>query len=314
MESVANTILKAITSQGKSSARSAQVDIGPSEIGGCRRKVWYKLQNQTSTNANTLRLASFMGTAIHAGIESALKQQDPFGNTYEMEIEVAHEGLRGHVDLYIPDRGEVVDWKTTKLRNLSYFPSQQQRWQVHLYGYLLESNNRKVKTVTLVAIPRDGDETSVKVHSEPYDRDIALTALSWLQNIKDSTESPAPEKEASFCANYCNYYDATGLAGCTGLTKKDFADSAILDDPEINQAAQDYLAFSEAEKAYKEKKDGAKAMLEGVTGTTLDGIAIKWSAVSGRTTTDEARVIELLGYVPTKQGEPTTRLTIKKGN
>ena len=182
-----------------------------------------------------------------------------------------------------------------------------------MYGYLLEANGRTVKTVTLLAIPRDGDETSVKVHSEPYDREIALNALSWLKEIKDFTGQPAPEKDASFCANYCGYYDATGLVGCAGVGKKDIADSVIIDDPEINQAAQDYLTYGEAEKAYKEKKDGAKAMLEGVTGVTLDGVTIKWSSVSGRTSTDEARIIELLGYVPTRQGEPTTRLTIKKG-
>lgn len=313
MESVANTILKAVIGSGRNSERSKQVNIGPSEIGGCRRKVWYKLNNQESTNPNTLRLASFMGTAIHNAIETALKSQDPFGDSYEMEVEVEHEGLTGHVDLYIPSRGEVVDWKTTKLRNLAYFPSQQQRWQVHLYGYLLEANGKEVKTVTLLAIPRDGDETSVKVHSEPYNREIALNALSWLKEIKDSTRSPAPEKDASFCASYCGYYDATGMVGCPGIGKKDIADSAIIEDPDINQAAQDYIAFGEAEKVYKEKKDGAKAMLEGVTGVTLDGITIKWSSVSGRTTTDEARVIELLGYIPTKQSDSTTRLTIKKG-
>ena len=130
MESVANTILKAVIGSGKNSERSKQVNIGPSEIGGCRRKVWYKLHNQQSTNPSTLRLASFMGTAIHHAIENALKSQDPFGDSYEMEVEVEHEGLTGHVDLYIPSRGEIVDWKTTKLRNLAYFPSQQQRWQV----------------------------------------------------------------------------------------------------------------------------------------------------------------------------------------
>ncbi len=32
--------------------RSKQTQVGPSEIGGCRRKVWYRLQGQPETNDN----------------------------------------------------------------------------------------------------------------------------------------------------------------------------------------------------------------------------------------------------------------------
>ena len=51
---------------------------------------------------------------------------------------------------------DVIDWKTSKVRNLSYFPSTQQRWQVQTYGYLLAKNGHDVKRVSLVAIARDG--------------------------------------------------------------------------------------------------------------------------------------------------------------
>ncbi len=57
-----------------------------------------------------------------------------------IEQTVEHNGMEAHVDLYIPGSGDVVDWKTVKVKNLAYFPSQQQRWQVHTYGYLIEQS------------------------------------------------------------------------------------------------------------------------------------------------------------------------------
>ena len=64
-----------------SRARSNQKEIGPSELGSCRRKVWYKLNEQPETNDNELKLAAIMGTAIHGAIESALATADMDGGS-----------------------------------------------------------------------------------------------------------------------------------------------------------------------------------------------------------------------------------------
>ena len=63
-------------------------------------------------------------------------------------------GIRGHIDCYNKELKEVVDWKTKTLKNLAYFPTKQQIWQVQIYGLLCEENGREVENVTLVAIPR----------------------------------------------------------------------------------------------------------------------------------------------------------------
>ena len=165
-------------------ARSNQVQIGPSELGGCRRKVYYRLHDQHPTNDNEMKLAAIMGTAIHAAIENAIELADPEGKKYLVEQEVEYGDMKAHIDLWIPETGDVVDWKTVKKTNLSYFPSTQQRWQVQVYGYLLEKSGKgKPTTVNLVAIPRDGDERDIKVHSEPYDPAIAEEALNWLAAV-----------------------------------------------------------------------------------------------------------------------------------
>ena len=310
--SIANELIKAVTSSSKGSSRSQQKQVGPSEIGGCRRKVWLKLQGAESTNPNTLRLAAIMGTAIHTYIEQAFERQDPFHERYILEGEYEYEGLMGHIDMYDKENCEVVDWKTVKKTNLTYFPSKQQRMQVQLYGYLLVKNNVEVKTVTLVAIPRDGDERDIVYHSEPYDESVALAGLAWLKEVEGMTEAPAPEKDAFFCQHYCNFYDKTGMVGCTGKGK-DKAEGDLIEDGEARSAAKEYLAVSAEINKLDKIKDSLKVMLEGVSGVTPEGISVAWSEVSGRKSVDEAKVKELLGEVPLKYGNAYTKLTVKEG-
>jgi hypothetical protein len=309
---IANELIKAVTSTSKGSSRSQQREVGPSEIGGCRRKVWLKLQGVEQTNTDTLRLASIMGTAIHTYIQEAFERQDPFKERYILEGEFTAAGIRGHVDMYDKEKNEVIDWKTTKKSNLTYFPSKQQRWQVQLYGFLIRESGLPVDNVTLVAIARDGDERDIVYHTEPYDAEVAAEAIDWLIDVRNRTEAPAPEKDAFFCKSYCGYYDATGLKGCVGKGKAE-AEGEIITDFQVSLFAQHYLEINEQIADLEKEKDGIKSALEGVTGVTEDGIKIVWSEVAGRKTVDEAKVRELLGDVPVKYGKGFNKLTVKKG-
>lgn len=306
-------LLHVLHNKDASRSRSTQVQIGPSEIGGCRRKVWYRLQEQPETNENQSKLAAIMGTAIHAAIEEAITHIDPEGKNYLVETEVKYGDMRAHVDLYIPETGAVIDWKTSKVKNLSYFPSLQQRWQVQVYGYLIEKSGKgKVNTVNLVAIARDGAEKDVKVHSEPYDETIALEALSWLTNVKASTEAPAPEKEEFFCKSYCQFYDESGEIGCVGLKKERIVLSEIvIEDDEVDKHALHYLQLDAKIKELEKEKDSLKASLEGTTGTTASGVEISWTTVKGRETVDAKEVEKLLGFIPKVVGNESVRLNIK---
>lgn len=301
-------LIKALHEKENSRPRSTQVQIGPSELGGCRRKVWYRLNNQPETNDNEMKLAAIMGTAIHGAIEKALE------NNKEVVIEqtVEHNGMKAHVDLYIPGTGDVVDWKTVKMKNLSYFPSQQQRWQVHTYGYLIEqSGTGKVHNVHLVAIPRDGDERDVVVHSEPYDESIALEAMAWLEQVKASTEAPAPERDENYCKFYCKFYDATGEMGCVGIKKGSTkTEYNFIDDLQADTSAVEYLALDSQIKELTERKEALREGLAGLLGVTKSGYEIKWTTVQNNTVDKEA-VEKALGFVPTKQGKESTRLSIK---
>ena len=306
---VKELLIKALHDKEGKRSRSLQTQIGPSELGSCRRKVWYKLNSQPETNDNELKLAAIMGTAIHDSIEKA------FADNKEVLLEqtVEHNGMKAHVDLYIPGTGDVVDWKTVKLKNLAYFPSQQQRWQIHTYGYLIEQSGLgKVHNVHLVAIPRDGDERDVKVYSEKYDTSIALEALSWLEAIKVSEIAPDPEKDESYCKFYCKYYDASGDLGCAGLKKeRTKTELPPIESDEFSNQALEYLQIDNKIKELTTKKDAIKEALAGVVGVTSTGVEVRWTHVAGPTQVDKDAVEQLIGFCPTIKGKESLRLSIK---
>ena len=306
-------LLHVLHNKDASRDRSKQTQVGPSEIGGCRRKVWYRLNAQPETNDHQLKLAAIMGTAIHAAIEEAIGHIDPDSNDYLVETSVAYGDLKAHVDLFVPSTGAVIDWKTSKIKNLSYFPSKQQRWQVQVYGYLLSKNGYDVKTVNLVAIARDGDERDVKVHTEPYDEAIAQEALDWLAGVKATAELPDAEKDASYCQHYCQYYDATEQMGCGGLKKERIVlEEKIIEDDGVDKNALMYLQLDQQIKDLEKKKESLRASFEGVIGSTLSGVQISWTTTKGRETVDAKQVEELLGYVPKIVGPESIRLNIKQ--
>jgi len=302
-------LIKALHEKENKRGRSTQVQIGPSELGGCRRKVWYRLNNQPETNDSELKLAAIMGTAIHSAIESALADN----KDVLLEQTVEYDGMKAHVDCFIPGTGDVVDWKTVKTKNLNYFPSKQQRWQVQVYGYLIQKSGLgKVQTVNLVAIPRDGDERDVAIHSEPYDEAIALEALDWLSAIKTSDLAPEPEKDESYCRFYCKYYDASGEMGCVGLKKERTKNE--LPQIENEEASLDALHYTQVDQQIKDletKKNELRDKLLGITGVTSTGYEVKWTTVQSNTV-DKDAVEKALGFVPTKQGKESARLSIKK--
>ena len=312
---VKDFLVDILHAKDNSRARSQQTQVGPSELGGCRRKVWYRLNAQPETNDNELKLAAIMGTAIHSAIESAINHADPEHKQYIVEQEVEYGDMKAHIDLWIPETGDVVDWKTVKKSNLSYFPSTQQRWQVQVYGYLLDKSGKgKPVNVNLVAIARDGDERDIKVHSEPYDPSIAEEALNWLAAIKETTEAPEPERDESYCKFYCKYYDPSGELGCIGLKKKDgpTPNDNLIADPDADKAALLYLQLDDQIKELENQQASIKDQLAGLSGQTTSGITITWTSVAGRKSVDTDALSSQGIEIPYKEGKESTRLTIKQ--
>lgn len=213
-----------LTIYQNSRERSQQKAVGVSSIGGCARKVYYQLIEQPEVNETEI-LASLLGTFIHAGIEKAITNQDPFGDNFLIEEPVEYNGLPGHVDLYIKDQAMVVDWKSSKLANYKDFPSKQYRYQVHIYAYLFKmSRGFDVKKVAIVSLPRDGKMPQMVEYLADYDEALALEGIAWLEDVKKRAEEkniPEPEEYKSFCNLYCPFYDPTGVNGCPSKSKQE---------------------------------------------------------------------------------------------
>lgn len=297
----AKTLVKALVDFDNNRPRSKQTAIGVSQLGGCRRQVFHKLKGDPETNT-TLRLPAIMGTAIHAAIEKVVT-----GENVLIEHRVEIDGFPpATIDYFDIASGEVVDWKTITLKGRDWFVTKQKRWQVQVYGYLMKQAGYDVKTVTLVGIPRDGNENDIVVHSEPFDEATALEALAWLEDVKSLTEAPAPEREPiSFCSNYCPFYGSV----CNGLSK-DISGDAITDE-RASEAAKRYVEISQQLKTLELEKESARQALEGVNGVTMDGIKVSWSQTRGREMPDLEEINKLLGVVPVKTGAPSIRLTVK---
>jgi CRISPR/Cas system-associated exonuclease Cas4 (RecB family) len=212
----------ALLAQDGQRDRSTQKEIGPSQIGGCRRQVYHQIIDTPVTNPFTEGLAAILGSFIHAGIAEAIKREDPFGDNFLIEQEFSADGLPAHTDLYIKDKHLVVDWKTSTKKSMKFFPSEQQITQVQIYAYVLEQNGHTPKEVALVVIPRDGKMNEILVHLEPYSPDKAKAGLAWLAEVKQMAvdkQPPPPEKAVHFCASYCDWYDPTGEVGCTSMRR-----------------------------------------------------------------------------------------------
>jgi len=289
---------KLITEDSKR-ARTTQVNVGPSEIGGCQRRLWYRLNAVKPTNTGTSRLAAIMGTSIHTAIEVAFSGDE----NYLTEVELTHNGLTGHVDLLDVQGKTIWDWKTITKAGSGFFGNEGQIAQLQVYGWLANNCGYEITTLGLVGIPRDGNENDIIEVTCAYDEDKALAYLARLENVKTSFAIPEPEKEQSFCKRFCEFYGT-----CDGLPEN--TQQEITND-EVIQLLVQYKSLQEQSKKVGQELDFLKEALKGTTGVTPQGISIKWSQLAGRQSVDEEAVQKLLGYVPKKQGNGYERLTIK---
>jgi hypothetical protein len=73
----------------------------------------------------------------------------------------------------------------------------------------------------------------------------------------------------------------------------------------------EYLQLDAKIKELTDRKEGLKESLAGLLGVTLSGIQVKWTPIQSNTVDKEA-VEKALGFVPTKQGKESARLSIKQ--
>lgn len=205
-------LIEALVALDDSRERSQQVLIGPSQLMGCRRKVFYELTETPPLNFNTDKLGAVLGTAFHAMAEEALTLAISQGKATGLP-EVTFPGIPeiglgdAHIDYFDVERKTVVDWKSTKLASLKYFPGKKRMYQPNVYGYLARRAGHEVTHVELVAIPRDGKFQDIQVHRSEYDESKALEAIEWLKALQENKKTgEVPDPEPSPLCAYCPFF------------------------------------------------------------------------------------------------------------
>jgi hypothetical protein len=221
------------------SPRSLQTAIGPSEIGvDCLRRLAYRtLGTGRSNRTMTDPWFAIIGTSVHDWLANAIEfHQTSHGRTGDnkrylienrVHLEDGPDGISGSCDLYDTDHERVVDHKIVGNTSLKKYrdhgPSNTYRTQVHLYGYGWERAGRPVREVGIAFYPRSNFLKDMYVWVEPYDRQVAVNALSRLHTTQavasalGATALPAAQ-DPNGCI-WCPWYrpgraaDATGCPG-----------------------------------------------------------------------------------------------------
>ena len=216
---IVKTLQVALKQADNQKDRSVQVEIGASQIGGCRTQAWHTINGTPTTNDDTESLAAIIGTAMHDTIQKALQSYDLFGDDFLLEQEVLIPELKGHCDFYSRQHKLVVDWKTTTLKKMASgrnLADKQKQIQIQLYAKMF-SEKYPVEKVALVFIPRDGRMRDIVIWEDVYRPELANEGLAWLAEIKAMKSAPPAERSAAFfCRDFCKFYDVTGAIGCKG--------------------------------------------------------------------------------------------------
>lgn len=232
-------IMEIIRWAATNAPRSTQQAIGPSEIGNpCLRKIAFKVGRTPAVNKIGDQWFSVIGTAVHAWLAEAIDRyqrevlgRGPDNPRYLIEqsvrLPMPGEDVIGSCDLFDRDVGRVEDHKivgaTSLKKYVDYGPSTTYRKQAHLYGYGWEVRGYTVREVVIAFYPRSSFLQHMHVWSEPYDRQVALDALSRLHTVRQLRQVLTPNLlpangDRATCV-YCPWFRpgvAADERGCPG--------------------------------------------------------------------------------------------------
>ena len=169
--------------------RSRQTAIGPSNLSSpCSRKLVYQILDVPKVVGDTVNLAAWVGTSIHAQMERVLEGADG----WETEIPVGLDlpggiELRGSIDAYHRPSGSIVDWKGVGPSALAKYRQKSPDnylTQVAIYGLLaVMSGSMTVSHTAICYIPRNADMSDIHLDVHPWDQDRADWALRRLEAL-----------------------------------------------------------------------------------------------------------------------------------
>jgi hypothetical protein len=171
--------------------RSAQVTMGPSEMGTpCDRRLALSIMRMPPVNPGGDGWAAFVGTAIHAALEQMFVWADAGTGRFAVEqrLEFGHPIVpKGTADLFDRTLLMILDhkcqgrWSRNKLKTQG--PSPTYKVQAHVYAYGARLRGEKIEKIAIVSWPRDeATLDDLYVHVEDYNPAIAMKAFERVDN------------------------------------------------------------------------------------------------------------------------------------
>lgn len=175
----------------RSSARDMQRMPGPSDLANpcdlcVARRLAQSCGVQMAQAPDHFSLKAWFGTAMHEKLERDLPAVYPHAQqeiTVPVSIIQGLGQVKGHVDIYLPKKRSMGDWKSTDMKKLdkirTYGVSASHLGQTMLYMYGLRKSGLKCDYATLTYIPRDSQNVSdIWVVSCAYREDVAVGLLN----------------------------------------------------------------------------------------------------------------------------------------
>lgn len=225
--------------------RSHQYQIGPSEAGGCRTKVAWKLA-YGGAGTQDAGWSAQRGTVIHAWLDQAVFGSEraplmPDGSQRffsDMKLQPTSPHVNGGtLDLYDRMRETVVDFKIPgdwTMKNVrSGQLSEGYRVQAQIYAYGLEQMGFPVSRCALLFMPSCADD----LHSSgkgsifrywDYDRQVAIDAFADIARIRNMLDATTPQRVMEVLPkkdDFCSSCPASIMSGdrravCPGVAAK----------------------------------------------------------------------------------------------
>jgi hypothetical protein len=178
--------------------RSAQVTMGPSEMGTpCDRRLALSLMRMPPVNPGGDGWAAFVGTCIHAGLEGMFMWADAGSGRFAVEQRLEFGSVfvpKGTADLIDRMLFMVLDhkcqgrWSRNKLKTQGLSPTY--KVQAHVYAHGARLRGEKIEKIAIISWPRDeASLDDLYVHVEDYDPLIVKKAFERVEHIGAEVEA-----------------------------------------------------------------------------------------------------------------------------
>lgn len=173
-----------ILAKMRGETRNHQRDPGPSEIGGCERKLGGRLAfGASDIHEDPTKWRPQVGTAVHSMLADWFKNTEGWMPDYRVTTPIA-----GTIDNYHAPTGTVIDYKCVGVTTLKAARagkvSEKYRTQLALYGLGLANDGYQVNEVALWFLPSAGSLDDAVYWSEPLDYARAWRAVARVDKIR----------------------------------------------------------------------------------------------------------------------------------